>query len=966
MKGIVLFIFCICLSFHATAQIKRSQTLNEKVKGKTNYDDIINEAKKHFDEKKRLGQPNFESKELKWARWAYLNSSRLDENGNIVNIGEKNYAAWQELREMKPRENDTGDRSTDASWTFTGPWNNNYYAGLYRGLARIDEIGFHPNDPNILFACAPNGGLWKSTNNGMTWDIISFYFPINSVGSMAISPSNPNVMYAITGDADGGGNANGVPTNNSSGLWVTFDGGYNWLRTNFNRNRQLSNDNGYKVMVHPNDQNTVFVCTNSGFYRSTDGGNTWDQRLFFTIFDMEFDPSDPDRIYLSGLGIFLYSTNNGIDFPNSQRTLLPGTTRIELGVSPANSNYVYAVAGPFVGGPGSNTYGGFYRSVLKGQGMSLVSNTPNILCWATDGILQAADNDQSSYDLALAVSPTNINDVYVGGKIIWRTTDGGANFTNITPFSEGNQNAVPPNNYVHPDIHDLAFHPLVAGRLFTGTDGGVYFTDNNGANWTTIANIHATTFNHMDVAAYDSNKILAGCQDNGVKYKKDAGDFTHISGADGFACSFGNAAAVGMYASINNSIVRYNINGDEIAITNPANLGFYPIILADPVNANTVYLADNNNGILKSTNNGSSWTTINALATNVSMAISPANGNRLYVASGSTLLRTDNGGSTWSSDLTSNPGFNQLAQIVDIGVCPTNSDLVYIAVGNYTAGVKVFYSGDAGQNWTNISGSLPANIKVNCVTVDDFNNAYLGTDLGVFFQASTATDWTPFFNELPRIPVYDLVISAAAGKIRACTFGHGIWETNIYSPCDQVATYNNITIAGEKYFQTSIFIGSNATIGGGDVTKVTMRAGEEIALTDGFTVTERNEFWGQIFPCDGGPVPTDPNGLTPGGKTSQKTIPPVYTHMVHRGDEHGVFSLGQLDLEKLEVKNPKHSLDEYTIIIKNLENGFEERVFENGRKSNKVSNTNWDRSSVNDKKHVLLFHKDKLIQVHEI
>jgi photosystem II stability/assembly factor-like uncharacterized protein len=972
--SIITLFFCITI--HAQ---KTEKKLSEKLSGLKNFSKIMAIVEDHFvEEKKEIStqksseaNEEFESEYLHWKRWEQYHATRLDEKGELADVNYNTTAAFEKLK-VKDNARTAATSATNAAWNFIGPFTNAWQGGLYRGLCRIDDIVFHPTDPNILYAAAPNGGLWKSINNGATWNILTFNFPISSVGSVAVSQQDPNRIWVITGDANSYGVVNGIPSNNSAGIWVTYDGGANWYKTNFNSSRSSSTFNGFKIVVHPTNQNILLAACANGLYRSTDGGINWTRIIADTIFDIEFDPSDANRVYASSTNLFYLSTNNGITFPAAQQTSIPGTNRLEIGVSPNNSNYVYLLGGPYGGGGavGSNTFGGLYRSTLKGAAGSFIlrRNTPNVLCWETNGIITTTnDGDQSGYDLAIAVDNNNAEHVMVAGKIIWQSTNGGITLTNVTPFNEGGNN--PPANYIHPDVHDLAYNPL-NNTFFAATDGGVYRTNNNGASWSDLNSIPATTFNHMAGAAYDANKIMAGCQDNGVKYRNTNSEFWHIAGADGFDCSFGNSAAVGMYASINSGLARFNATGTEIGgITTPPNTAFYPVIIADPVNTNTVYVG-NIGGVYKSTNNGSTWaaTTLSQNA-NQSIAMAPINGNRVYAASTGGVYRTDNGATSWSNDLSINPGFTAASQFTDVNVCPTNSDYVYVTIGGYTAGRKVFYSSNAGANWINISGTLPAEVKVNCVVVDNNNNAYIGTDLGVFYQASYSIDWTPYYNGLPRIPVYDLAIHAGSGKIRAGTFGHGVWENDLYSPCD--AFYSMGNVEGEKYYAVSNSITAYGFVTGGDGTKVTARAGTEILLTatatDGFTVTERNTFNGVIGPCEGGPIIQ--RAAT--GRAADK-IPLLYTAM-DKGDTLKLYRYGIINVLQTKSSNITFNLNElqvgnYQLKITDAEQNmvYADIQFDNKQKNNTVVKTaNLENITVK-KLYAHLYYNGTLAHVQEI
>ncbi len=921
MKTLLIFIFCNLLLSSVSAQAKK-QKLENKVKGLKNFNQIMTTVNNYFEEEKKEktldnkiqrndgGEEEFESEELFWARWGNFYRSRLKPNGDIEDVNAKNVEAWQSVNnKYGTTQKSSIERSgSDASWIFAGPFSDNYVGGNFRGTARIQRIEFHPTNANILFACAPNGGLWKSTNNGNSWNCLTDNFPINAVSSVAISKQNPNKMYIITGD---GNRAGFIISNNSCGIWVTLDGGINWTPTNFSFNSQNTLSNGVKIVVDPTDDNIILASTESCLFRSSDGGNNWTTILSTKIFDIEFDPSDNNIVYATSGVEFLKSTDNGINFPLASAITFSGANRIEIAVSPNNSNYVYLLCGPYVSSGGTpamyNSFRGIYRSNNKGGTFSLRTNTPNVLSSSSTGT-GGADGDQSAYDLAIAVNPTNAEEVFVAGKIIWRSTNGGTTFINNTPFSEGGENiATPPTNYVHPDIQDLAFNPL-NNTLYTCTDGGVYKTTDAGVNWISINKIGAANFYRMDAANYNSIMIAGGTQDNGLKLKNSFADFYHIKGADGYYCSFGNNSSVGFYTSRNNILNRFDNSGTALSIVTPARTSFFPIILADPVNSNTVYVASGPNfanvgtGLRKSTNNGITWALADSLyptgADMINLAISSANANRLYLLTGSGLFRTDNANRVWSADLTNNTGFGTSTLFTDVATCPTNSDRVYVTLGGYTANQKVFCSNDAGASWINISGTLPAAVKVNCVTVDDNNNVYIGTDMGVYYQAVSASDWTPFYNNLPRVVVTGLKINTNDGLIRASTYGRGIWETNLFSTCDADYIISG-PIQGQKFYQASNRITTAASLAGNELTNVTAKAGNEILLADGFTVPERNRFNGIIGACETGPVFTGRSTIK---SNNPKSIPNFLLN-IDKGDNTALYIYGQVLINNTVKEN---------------------------------------------------------------
>jgi photosystem II stability/assembly factor-like uncharacterized protein len=881
MKKIVTGIVILLVFSAGVAAQQLPVELQQKISGMKKLEAImkvVEDFYKEEEEKKegtagsnRNEKEEFENGLFHWKRWEYFNKTRLSPNGELEDVAARTIAAWNIVNSKygaaAQRDANGVQSSSDAAWNFIGPFSNAYQNGFYRGQARTDRIVFHPTNPNTFFVCASNGGLWRTENNGVSWVNLTRYFPIQSISGVAVDPNNPQRIFVLTGDGNGGG----AIRQNSCGIWFTLNGGANWTKTSFNSSRQTPVFNGFKLVMMPGNANTLFAATGSGLFRSTDGGNTW--VLMFTgntlltdgtrpVYDIEFDPSNASTIYVSSWGRFYRSTDGGATFPASEQTAIAGTNRIEIGVSASNSNYVYLLCSPFTG---STSFAGIYRSVLKGSQNSFgvaMATSPNILSAASNGIAAANDGDQSNYNLAIAANPTNAEMIVVAGKIVWRSIAGGTAPVNLTVFAEPNTDPVAPSYYIHPDIHDLAYNPL-NNKLYCCNDGGVYVSSDNGTAWVNITNgINSTTFYHMSAAAYDANKIMGGTQDNGMKYKKNTGDFLHVFGGDGFDCAFGNSASSPIYATNNAGVVKYNNNGDQLSVTTPANTtNLFPVITVNPVDDNIVYLASSSTGVSKSTNGGSNWSQVLNLAIQQSICNCPSNSNRIYVAGVSGIFRTDNAGTNWSANLANNSGFAGSGRIADVNVCPANSNLVYAVIGGYTAGVKVLTSNDAGATWINISGTLPAEVNVNCVTVDNNNNAYIGTDMGVYYKAPAEADWTPYFNELPRCPVTDLVINQAAGKIRASTYGAGIWETNVYSACD--FSYNitgdvNGIVYGSRFYQASDNITSNATITGTDSTLVTARAGREIVLGIGFTVTETQRFNGLLGPCQSGLLPALP------------------------------------------------------------------------------------------------------------
>lgn len=299
----IFFLAIIFLSFQFHPAAQMTPELRKKIGTKRNLKAIMREVEEYFEKEERENErkygkddvnnngedeKEFESGLLKWKRWEYFNATRLKPNGDLEDIEARTVAAWEQVNAKYGNTNRI-ESGTDATWTFMGPGVMNYQGGFYRGLSRTDRIVFHPTDANTFYVCANNGGLWRTTNAGVSWTCLTFNFPILSAAGVVINPSNTNNIWVLTGDAKSG---NGV-FQNSCGLWVTYDGGFNWFKTNFNGNALNRSQSGYKLVMMPGNPSILFAATASGLYRSVDGGINWVTALSGgTVFDIEFDPSN--------------------------------------------------------------------------------------------------------------------------------------------------------------------------------------------------------------------------------------------------------------------------------------------------------------------------------------------------------------------------------------------------------------------------------------------------------------------------------------------------------------------------------------------------------------------------------------------------------------------------------------------------------------------------------------------------
>ena len=905
IKNLLLLAFAFILANNCVAQPDKPVTLEQRIAGKTNFYDLKNEVTAFYKVQTGALRPAKDStngkdikKQLKrWNRWFYESESRLDENGKVANASQRIYDVLQQQERPSAL---TGITQAWGSWTFAGP---DY---VEKGIGRINCIAFHPSNANIIFAGSAAGGLWKSTNAGSSWSCITSYTPSLGVSGIVISKNNPDIIYVLSGDGDQfNGRGFGVSygyVRFSVGILKTTDGGLTWSKTSsLGAAADTTQYVGFKLLQDPNNDNILIAATSVGIFRTSDGGNTWQPAFFRTTnydfsqnnrkcYDIEFKPGSSSVLYaayqtISSIGEFndsanlFRSTDGGATF--IRQTHFSGVSRMAIAVTPANPNYVYLLCGPgYVTEKSSanNTFKGIYKSADGGTTFTLQTDHPDILGFKN---LFQTQTNQSTYDLAFAASPVNANLLITGALTGWRSTDGGVNLTEIIDYYWDLNNG----NYIHPDIHDMAYNPL-NGKLYACTDGGVSVSSDNGNGWVRLFNGLATTqFYHFSLSNW-SGQIWGGAQDNGILQRSTGNNFDHYAQGDGYDVMKVNVnGANDFYFVVNTDVFKYGGVSDA-TITPPGFANqFFPNLAHHPTKANVIYAGFY--ALNVSDDKGSTWH-VTLPPANWCLSACPTRGDRVYSAGKSfdaKLYRIDNlitaagayNASHQLFDLTpalQAAGYPDPAsgvtppKITGIAVSQTDANIIAVTVGGYLDHKKVFISYNAGSSFQNISGDntgtyagLP-NLPANCVTFDSHGGLYIGTDIGVYYKVNGYSQWTPFYNGLPRVPVSQVIFQTVplpppnnpVEYIYASTYGRGIWYSQAYSDCPSALTVT-AGLSGQQFFQAAATIGSSSVITGGVGTNVNMKAGS-VTLTEGFNAQVGNEFRAYTGICSIG-LPVD-------------------------------------------------------------------------------------------------------------
>ncbi|HHJ53332.1 MAG TPA: T9SS type A sorting domain-containing protein [Caldithrix abyssi] len=700
-------------------------------------------------------------------RWEWFWEPRVYPDGNFPPPDQIQRALAQSPLRKSQAVNNAAD------WTSLGP--DSWVTVSYNpGIGRVNCVYVDSLNPNTLMIGAPSGGYWKSADGAATWRTTTDHLEALGVSSIAVHPRDANTIFIATGDGDGGNTY-------SIGVLKSTDGGETWQSTGLSWATTESHKIS-KLLINEQDPLIMLAAANNGIFRTEDGGDTWTNVISGDFKDMEFKPGDPNTVYACGRQ-FYRSADGGQTFSKVTSGLPRDfqVGRMAIAVTPGNDAYVYVLACDII----DNKFLGLYRSTNSGSSFGLQSDSPNILGYDVDG---NDDSGQGWYDLAVAASPTNPEEVFVGGVNIWRSTDGGVTWSLNGYWYYPNQDYP----YVHADIHALDFY---GNTLYAGSDGGLWKTDDAGQNWEDLSfGLVITQFYRLGGYPADRGLVIAGTQDNGTNLL-DSGTWTHVYGSDGMEAAINKNNPDTMYASYyNGGLMRSEDGGQSFhGITGDiteSGAWVTPYVLS-PQNPQVLFAGFEN--VWKSTNGGDNWTKISNfnVGTLSALALAESDSDYIYAASGSHIFRTTDGGNSWIEISGGLPVDS--VSLTYIAVSDNDPDLLWVTFSGYKDGIKVYRSADGGSNWENISGSLP-NLPVNCIAVEPMNAnhpLYVGTDAGVYYRDDATGDWEAYNTNLPNVIVNELEIHSGSKTIKAASYGRGMWESPLQSTVSGLARGNN-------------------------------------------------------------------------------------------------------------------------------------------------------------------------------
>ncbi len=691
---------------------------------------------------------------------------------------------------------------------------------------------------DLFYVASASGGVWKTVNAGTTWEPIFDKQGSASIGAIAVAPSNPDIIWVGTGEAN-----NQRSSSWGDGVYKSENAGRTWTNMGLRKSEHIG-----RIIIHPTNPQLVFVASpgplwgaggDRGLFRTTDGGRTWknvkkiDTHSGFT--DVIFDPENPQVIYAASLqrerrpytyvgggpGSGLWKSIDGGDTWTKLTEGLPKVDvgRIGLDVSRSNPNVVYATIETKVTGNGAaqgNTEGSVYRSDDRGAS------------WQRMG----AGFSYPWYMGQIKVDPTNPDRVYFMGVPLQVSTDGGRTFRSTASGA-------------HSDHHAMWIDPTDPDHLIIGCDGGVYISHDRGRTVDFVPNLPIAQYYAI---AADMRQpfyyIYGGLQDNsswgGPSQTRNRqgitnADWIRTTGGDGFYAQIDPVDPNTVYGeSQGGDIVRFDVRtGEQKTIKPVPEFGGKPYrwnwsspMLLSPYDHNTVYFGANY--LFKSTNRGDAWTRLgpdltrqrnrdslpvmgkiwprDAIARHQGTADygnistideSPLKQGLLYVGTDDGVLSvTRDGGATWTR-LTKFPGVPDETYVSRVVASKLNEGTVYATMDNHRNNdfkPYVLKSADYGAHWTSITGNLPARGSVQVIREHPRNPNLLfaGTEFGAFYSADGGRAWTQLKYNLPTVAVHDIVIHPRENDLVIGTHGRGIYIIDDITPLEKLAKANTV------------------------------------------------------------------------------------------------------------------------------------------------------------------------------
>lgn len=649
---------------------------------------------------------------------------------------------------------------------------------------RLSTIAIDPTAPQTFYVGAIFSGVWKTTNGGASWQSISDSMPTVNVAALALDPTNPARLFWVSAN---------------NGVFRSENAGTSWT--------QISTMNldaivhGGKLIIDPSNPNRMFVASNAGVYRSTDGGVTWQLVLIGgAATGLVIDPTNASRLYAAiyhesnstTAGLYA-STNNGGDWRE-----MVGCAGGTLPTTTAKTKITLAMSGSklFAGYRAPDSFRLFRTSATN----CTIGGFPDRgfeVGWTT--------TDQGQYSVlwgGMWADPTDSSYLYLGGTHVWRSVNGGNSFDLVASLGG------PPDG-AHSDNHGFAVSPASPATIYMLNDGGIYRSDNHGAagSYLFIGDglANGEIYDLAD-ARTEPDLLIIGTQDNGtLKYDGSSTVWNMISGGDGATVDSDPTNAqilyfMGQYAasirqSTNGGTSSTNIAGGLPTGSTCFNFPWqvHPAIPTTLIAACSYNCTSSGcqGGVWRTTNPGSNWSILFTPATGAVIRTTiDASVDLYYAGTNNGRLYGGPGGGNWR-ELFVNPA--GASAVTDIEIDLDTPTFVYVSFSRTGSG-RIFRlqrtsAQPTSMNGADITADLPSNLRVSSLAVDRMNpfTLYAGTQNGVYRGRSSdngvSWHWTAYINGMPvAANVIDLEVHPTTGVMRAATYGRSVYEVNTDFP----------------------------------------------------------------------------------------------------------------------------------------------------------------------------------------
>lgn len=687
---------------------------------------------------------------------------------------------------------------------------------------RIDDFAVVESNPHTVFAATASGGLWRTVNNGVTWEPLFDNEAVSSIGDVEIVQSNPDVIWVGTGEPN-----NRQSSSWGNGVYKSTDGGKTWANVGLKDTHHIG-----RIVIDQKNPDTVYVAAlghlwgankERGLYKTTDGGKTWTNTKFINedtgFTDVAMDPADSNTLYAAayqrrrtpfgyqggGPGSGLYKTTDGGTTWTKLTNGLPtgDAGRIGLDIYRKDPKVLYAIYE-------HSTESGVYRSDDKGE------------TWKK----QSITNPRPAYYSQIRVDPSNAERVYVLGASWYVSDNGGKNFQN-SPFGR-----------IHGDYHALWINPANSSNLLAGSDGGIHFSYDKGKTWDFINTIPLGQFYEVGFDFRKPYWVYGGLQDNGswgapVFTTNATGvsndEWIRVGGGDGFYCVVDPKDPNTVYTESQNAgINRLNLLSGEAKFIRPQpeegsreryRFEWNSPILISPHNSRRIYLGGNR--LFISNDRGDNWTTVTAdltkainrdrlpimgveVKSNVlsghdgqenyshitTVAESPAKEGVLWVGTddGNVQVSRD-GGKSWKNITEKIPGVPMNTYVTRVIASHAAAGRAYVTLdGHRNDDFKpyVFVTEDFGESWKPITNGLPHPANVIREHHRNHNLLVAGTEFGLWVSFNRGATWMRMKNNLPTVPVDDIQIHPRDNDLILATHGRSIWVLDDMTPLEQM------------------------------------------------------------------------------------------------------------------------------------------------------------------------------------